>query len=293
MIENKNSKSDFQIRLLDTFKRTIDFLDNHGLQWWAYAGTAIGAVRHHGIIPWDDDVDIFMPYPDYCKLLQMKDEFSGTDLSIDIPFVGDNNCPYAKIYDANSTIWQYQQYESLVGLWIDIFPLYRTNASDQDFWQYKDIYQKYMMAYIGSKRKLVWTDFWNLVKGFHLRNLKIWAKDMTINKWNATKNIKEFKAWLETLHTPDGKYWMFPFTYFKCMNKFPVSWFEKTERVPFEDFSVNIPSGNHEILSQLYGDYMTPPPEGKRSSTHGLYFVDLYHHYSIDECKAIIKKRNL
>lgn len=289
MINNK-TKSEFQIRLLDTFKRAIDFLDAHNLQWWAYAGTAIGAVRHKGIIPWDDDVDIFMPYPDYCKLLQMTTEFDSTNLALDIPFTDNNVCPYAKIYDTNSTIWQYREYESLVGLWIDIFPLYKTNATDLEYWKYKTTYEKFMTKYIGSKRKFVWKSVWMIIKGRHLRQFKVWLTDMTVNKWNSQKNIRSFKTWLGTLNNPTGKFWMFPFTYFHCMNKFPIEWFSKTERVPFEYFSVNIPSGNHEILTQLYGDYMTPPSVGNQVSTHGLYFVDLRHHYTIEECNKIIRR---
>ena len=60
--------------LLRTMKDFMAFCDIAGLKWYLAYGSAIGAVRHHGIIPWDDDIDVIMPRPDYDRLLEIAQQ---------------------------------------------------------------------------------------------------------------------------------------------------------------------------------------------------------------------------
>ena len=61
----KKVKDRWNATILDILKAFMQICDKHGLRYYCCAGTAIGAVRHHGIIPWDDDIDVIMPRPDY------------------------------------------------------------------------------------------------------------------------------------------------------------------------------------------------------------------------------------
>ena len=63
---------DVELDLLTQFKKVCE---KHNLRWFVDGGTLLGAVRHSGFIPWDDDVDIIMPYDDYCKLCSLSNEF--------------------------------------------------------------------------------------------------------------------------------------------------------------------------------------------------------------------------
>ena len=67
----KHIKKEWNATILDILKAFMQICRENGLEFYCCAGTAIGAVRHHGIIPWDDDIDVIMPRPDYDRLLQL------------------------------------------------------------------------------------------------------------------------------------------------------------------------------------------------------------------------------
>ena len=69
---NDYDLDEFKVYLLKTFKAFINFCEQHGLTYYAAFGTALGAVRHQGFIPWDDDVDVYMPREDYNRLLALR-----------------------------------------------------------------------------------------------------------------------------------------------------------------------------------------------------------------------------
>lgn len=292
MIQSSADNSILHQKLADTFKRTVDFLNTNNFTWWVAYGTAIGAVRHEGIIPWDDDIDIFMPWKDYCRLLKFdQNKLKECGLSLDIPFEKNNICPYIKFYDTNSTVWQVKQYESVIGLWIDVFPLFETNADVEKYWKYVKQYKSLSSKYIEGKRIFYLSDLWYFISHFRIRTLKNYILHQTIDKLLLTQNIKKFRKFLEGINYEGGANYMFPFTYFKAVNLFPREWFESSVEVPFEDFTVKINNGYDALLRQLYGDYMIPPTESKRQSTHAFYFLDIENAYTASEVKHIMSKQ--
>ena len=276
-----------QQKLVDLLRRVSDFFQRNNLRWWMAYGSALGTIRHHGFIPWDDDLDIFMPYEDYVRLLNMKDEFLGEDFTLDIPFTENNCCIYAKIYDTNSTVWQVESYESIIGLWIDIFPLFQSNMPIEEYKNAQCRLMKINNAYIGGVRKPLFKDLTFLIKGGHVKTFMKWIKEMTYCKWKLKNTINEAETFLDSLNVSDGRFYIFPFSYSNVINRYPIEWFSETIEMPFENIMVKMASGYDKILKQQYGDYMTLPPIEKRITHHSYYFIDLNRKVSKDEIKEM------
>ena len=129
-MEIKNIKERWNTTILGILRELISICERHGLHYYCCAGTAIGAVRHHGIIPWDDDIDVIMPRPDYDRLLEIAQQEDFGQYELITPY---NNPAYplyfAKLSDRTTTLVEERERPCVIGLFVDIFPLDAT-ASD-------------------------------------------------------------------------------------------------------------------------------------------------------------------
>ncbi len=107
---------------LDLLQKTAEFCENNGLRYFLCGGTLIGAIRHKGFIPWDDDIDIAMPRPDYERFLKT---FNRAENYYQVASLGVNPAyeyAFAKVYD-NRTIFKELHYRGTTyGVHIDLFP---------------------------------------------------------------------------------------------------------------------------------------------------------------------------
>ena len=116
-----------QVKILSIFESVDSICKKNNIRYYAIGGTCLGAVRHNGFIPWDDDLDIAMPREDYDKFIQIAEHELPSNLRL---FGVDNiehyECLFIKVHDINTTLIHrdYKDYvERYAGVYIDIMPL--------------------------------------------------------------------------------------------------------------------------------------------------------------------------
>lgn len=262
MKEEYLSLKEVQLEELKILHNVVKYLDKHKLTYCLCGGTLLGAVRHKGFIPWDDDIDISMKREDYEKFL----EYSKTekiDDSYEVLCIEKNNSTrtFCKVVNKNLPITSKSKEDKY--LWIDIFPLDKLPESLEEAKKVidKNLFLKGQIYLRTTKIK----DIMKEKKSLKNRIIKIILKPITYRhsvKYYAKKIIKNARKYennnsskLADAVWPDG-----------YQSIFNPEWFEKTEKIEFEHEIFNAPCGWKEYLSNGYGNYMELPPEDKRIS---------------------------
>lgn len=292
-MENTNFEIVLKEKLNNLFKTIIAFLDSNNLRWSVACGTAIGAIRHKGIIPWDDDIDLWMPRSDYNKLLSLNSSLNTLNLNI-IAIENSNRywLPFAKIFDMNTTIQEFEDIPCVFGLYIDIFPIDFIQISEEDkkvyYQRMKELHRilQFKRTNFSIKKSL------KLMRNFHIGTIfhqLICHLDALISRSDIVDKIslleKEFLS-----SSPNCAAMLSASKYQDCY--FPYSAFDKYIRIPFEDYDVNIIAGYDAVLKAMYGNYLTPPPLEKQVLSHEAerYYCNLKEGLSVEEVKKRIKK---
>lgn len=259
---------------LSILKRVADFCEEKNLRYYLCAGTMLGAVRHNGYIPWDDDIDIMMPRPDYEELISTLDKLHLKTFhhKAKVKY----GYPFLKIGDTRTVLKEdYIWYNQPTGITIDVFPIDGFPSTEEGVNQHLKELQKY--------KKFV------LQKIFTLSPKLMWYKKVILKLY---QRIIPLNFGLKKLEEKALKY---SFDQAQNFAGLAVWGYDEKEvcpkwiynemiKVKFEGFCFNGLKNYDLYLKSLYGDYMELPPKEQQVAKHS-FKAFILEGFSLDEIK--------
>lgn len=266
---------EIQLICLNLLKVFDTFCNNNGLRYYVCGGGCIGAVRHHGFIPWDDDIDVMMPRSDYEKLKALwssqidESKYRFNDNSEETYL----HTMWASISDEETTFIKERQKDLDIshGIKLEIIPL---DGCPNGRW----------------KRQT--QIFWALIHQIYIN------QEPPISKGKLLKGVGKFllsihRSWLARYRAAvRAEKRMSRYSFEDCdkvtelttrfhymQNEYPKQAFVKAVRLDFEGFMMPVPAGYDTYLRMAFGNYMELPPEDERIPKHDAVYIDTHTSY--------------
>lgn len=254
-----------QIEILDVVS---SFCDEHGINYWLDSGTLLGAIRHKGYIPWDDDIDIGMLREDYDKFSELFNANNQKYKFVCVENTKDFYTPFGKVIDTATILYEPDKQGSKLAINIDIF-IYDNAPDDNRI--VRKMYNRrdrlLLVALFSRGAQILPNDSGLRVLAKNL--IHFLCKPFSSRKLvlKAVANSKRFSKF-ETRRVGN----------FTAVSRIAVDKhvFDSFIDVEFEGKMYKAPAGYDEWLTDFYGDYMQLPPKDKQVSHH------LYEAYLID-----------
>ncbi len=262
-----------QLKQLEMYRYFKDFCEAHSLTFFFCGGCCIGTLRHAGFIPWDDDIDVFMPRADYERLWTLwndREDNARFELLRSTPERITGNIFMTLVDKSTTCVKPYQrQLDIPHGYPLDILPL---DACPSGFSRKMQkmhalLYSLFCAQVVpenhGGAVSLAAKVLLGIFRGKKIR-ARIWQhceRAMTKYRLEDCTKITELCS---------GPHYM--------QNEYPKQAFSGVVYKPFEGIDSPIPSGYDEYLSMAFGDYMTLPPPEKQKPHHDTVFSDIDAH---------------
>ena len=270
----------------------IAICKEHSLTYFCCGGTAIGAVRHHGMIPWDDDVDVFMPRPDYDRFVQIASRQLPDGLELMTPYSkADYPLYFVKLCDSRTTLQEEVEVPCVYGLYIDIFPI---DGAPDDIEQARAMERRFTK----TKHKLEaisshvsFADYLHL-----LTQPKEWGRfarktlAFFCRQAYRRKLLRQMEAICRQYDYNSSTLVAVYCGSYGPKEVFPKAWLQGQVMFAYEDMEVALPSGYDNYLRQYYGDYMQLPPVEKRISHHLKAYYNLYERENDEAVRRKVRK---
>ncbi len=258
----------FQLRLLDILTEVDVVCKKHDICYYLVAGTLLGAVRHQGFIPWDDDVDIAMPRPDYERFIQHAKEWLPEKLELACPEIVENYpFGFGKIQDAGTTLLERRKLQYVGGVCIDVFPLDGISPNK--------IKQCWLFMQSNFWGRLLYFTCRDPYKHGHgLRSLPTLCCRFCFNRNYLQKKLKQVR----TKYDFNSSEWVVDHDFPRSRAIAPKAVYGTPVSISFEGKAFNGVSQPDALLSLVYGDYMVIPPHSKQKQ-HCYRIVKLNQSY--------------
>lgn len=261
-----------------------DFCEANGLRYSLCGGTLLGAVRHKGFIPWDDDVDIVMPRPDYERFLKVSsDSFLPGYKVIHSQNTPNYYLPFAKVIDCNTSLIEYKVARSCpIGVYLDIFVIDSVpeNRAESD-----KLYRRYCSLKKKAMETALRYDY--LTKMSFKRRKKLFRHKLYSLFYSSNELFDKCdKVATSTKYGSTDRLRIYSSPHFGRL-VFDKYVFEDFVDLEFEGFLFNCIKNYDAYLTACYQDYMQLPPEEKRGTDHRHYFINLDRHLTLDEIHAM------
>ncbi|MCQ2416654.1 MAG: LicD family protein [Oscillospiraceae bacterium] len=281
MPENEKKSTEFvadedlryvQMACLEILKKVRDICEQYGLRYYLAYGTLLGAVRHKGFIPWDDDIDIWMPREDHEKFIKLARK-AIKPYTINYFSVKNDAFfkfkPLLSIEDHRVKVgFDLDHSEKYGYIWIDIIAMDGMPTDPRKRRQHCKAFQLWytIIGFARSNR----TGVLNMESQSTIRKIGIKLNQITHigDLLNPDKCIAGFKKCKMKYDFDTAKYVHGSTNAYIEKSVFKKKWFDGERKALYEGEMFSVPMGTEKILTQLYGDYMTPPPPEKRTQLH-------------------------
>lgn len=255
---------------LDILSKVLNFFEENSIPYFTSGGTTLGSVRHHGFIPWDDDIDLYVPRKDYDRMMSLaKGNLIDGYISIKCP--GDKNYIYqfAKACNENTIIYEKNVSDTkyAIGIFIDIFPLdkhYNSKLKNRLLilktrWYRSLLETASNQVNLSKKGSGRW-----LLK----QTVRTIQKPLT-KKWTVEKTAAHIDNIGRKMEKKNTNYLGdLVMKGNKSLDYYPAEYFKDSVDGEFEGLKIKNPIGYKEYLTEMYGDYMQLPPK-EQQVMHG------------------------
>ena len=257
---------DVQFDLFLQFKRICE---ENGLRYYLSGGTLLGAVRHKGFIPWDDDMDVMLPRADYDRLIHMQLDLPAHMRLFACETDREYLFPFAKLCDMRYKLYfAHHREERSIGMYIDIFPIETLPDSRLEMKFYFKKMKLLNILHNAAMRRAFLPDekfifVKKLIQPFAVRHgANRYVREMNDFARRYADRKTDHSGVTMVLHYGERE-WM------------RRAVFEPSAAVEFRGVACAAPKGWDEYLRNLYGDYMVLPPESQRVSNHPNFTIEI------------------